>query len=134
MALNGRGQRQEAADTLLDIIKADRSWNEDGARLQLLKFFDEWGFADPASAAYAARSLGRKLVHRKHRTISPPTPPPLLFPRDESAPRPEESYVLVPTHEPVLSAEQLALLPPGEIRLRFRAGQVKTLHTDIAAD
>jgi hypothetical protein len=92
------------------------------------------GSADPASAAYAARSLGRKLVHRKHRTISPPTPPPLLFPRDESAPRPEESYVLVPTHEPVLSAEQLALLPPGEIRLRFRAGQVKTLHTDIAAD
>ncbi|MGI3901173.1 MAG: thioredoxin [Janthinobacterium lividum] len=51
LALNGRGQRQEAADTLLDIIKADRSWNEDGARVQLLKFFDEWGFADPASVA-----------------------------------------------------------------------------------
>ncbi len=51
LALNGRGQRQEAADTLLDIIKADRSWNEDGARVQLLKFFDEWGFVDPASVA-----------------------------------------------------------------------------------
>ena len=51
LALNSRGKRQEAADALLDIIKADRSWNEDGARVQLLKFFEEWGFADPASAS-----------------------------------------------------------------------------------
>ena len=51
LALNARGRRDEAADALLDIIKADRSWNEDGARVQLLKFFEEWGFADPASAA-----------------------------------------------------------------------------------
>ncbi len=51
LALNARGRREEAADALLDIIKADRSWNEDGARVQLLKFFEEWGFADPASAA-----------------------------------------------------------------------------------
>lgn len=51
LALNARGRRDEAADALLDIIKADRSWNEDGARMQLLKFFEEWGFADPASAA-----------------------------------------------------------------------------------
>ena len=51
LALNARGRREEAADALLDIIKADRSWNEDGARVQLLKFFEEWGFADPASAS-----------------------------------------------------------------------------------
>ena len=51
LALNARGKRDEAASALLDIIKADRTWNEDGARVQLLKFFDEWGFADPASAA-----------------------------------------------------------------------------------
>ena len=51
LALNARGQRDDAASALLDIIKADRTWNEDGARIQLLKFFDEWGFADPASAA-----------------------------------------------------------------------------------
>ena len=58
LALNARGKRQEAADALLDIIKADRSWNEDGARLQLLKFFEEWGFADPASAAGRRRLSG----------------------------------------------------------------------------
>ena len=50
LALNARGKRDEAASALLDIIKADRSWNDDGARVQLLKFFEEWGFADPASA------------------------------------------------------------------------------------
>ncbi len=58
LALNARGKRQEAADALLDIIKADRSWNEDGARLQLLKFFEEWGFADPASASGRRRLSG----------------------------------------------------------------------------
>ena len=51
LALNARGKRDDAANALLDIIKADRSWNDDGARVQLLKFFEEWGFADPASAA-----------------------------------------------------------------------------------
>jgi len=51
LALNARGEREEAAGQLLEIIRADRSWNEDGARMQLLKFFDEWGFADPASAS-----------------------------------------------------------------------------------
>ena len=49
LALNARSKREEAAGELLDIIRADRSWNEDGARVQLLKFFDEWGFTDPAS-------------------------------------------------------------------------------------
>ena len=58
LAMNSRGKRQEAADALLDIIKADRSWNDDGARVQLLKFFEEWGFADPASAAGRRRLSG----------------------------------------------------------------------------
>ena len=58
MALTARGRRDEAAGELLDIIKADRSWNGDGARVQLLKFFDEWGFADPASAAGRRRLSG----------------------------------------------------------------------------
>ena len=49
LALNARSKREEAAGELLDIIRVDRSWNEDGARVQLLKFFDEWGFTDPAS-------------------------------------------------------------------------------------
>lgn len=51
LALNAKGRREEAADALLDIIRRDRGWNEDGARKQLLQFFEAWGFADPASSA-----------------------------------------------------------------------------------
>jgi putative thioredoxin len=48
-ALNAAGKRQEAADHLLAIVKRDRQWNEDGARKQLVQFFEAWGAADPAT-------------------------------------------------------------------------------------
>ncbi len=51
LALNSRGKRDQAAQELLEIIRQDRNWNEDGARLQLLKFFEEWGPMDPASVS-----------------------------------------------------------------------------------
>ncbi len=59
-ALNATGQREEAADALLDIVRRDRAWNEDAARLQLLKFFESWGFDDPATMA-ARRKLSALL-------------------------------------------------------------------------
>ncbi|MDP1748641.1 MAG: thioredoxin [Reyranella sp.] len=43
------GQKQEAIDELLAMIKADRAWNEGAARAQLLKFFEALGFSDPLS-------------------------------------------------------------------------------------
>lgn len=49
VALAGMNKRQEAADALLDAIKRDRAWNEEAARKQLLKFFEAWGFDDPAT-------------------------------------------------------------------------------------
>ena len=55
-ALNALGRREEAADSLLEIIRRDRAWREDGARLQLLKFFEAWGFDDSATIA-ARRKL-----------------------------------------------------------------------------
>ncbi|MCL2453376.1 MAG: tetratricopeptide repeat protein, partial [Alphaproteobacteria bacterium] len=51
LLLNAQNQRAEAAAELLEIIKRDRAWNEDGARKQLLQFFEAWGFNDPASVA-----------------------------------------------------------------------------------
>ncbi len=48
-ALNAAGKRMEAADHLLAIVKKDRKWNEDGARKQLVQFFEAWGAADPAT-------------------------------------------------------------------------------------
>ncbi len=49
VALNAKNKRQEAADHLLEIVKRDRKWNDDGARKQLVQFFEAWGPADPAT-------------------------------------------------------------------------------------
>jgi len=50
-ALNAGGDREAAAEALLEIIRRKRNWNEDAARLQLLKFFEAWGFDDPVTMA-----------------------------------------------------------------------------------
>jgi putative thioredoxin len=59
-ALNAGGEREQAADALLEIVRRNRAWNEEAARLQLLKFFEAWGFDDPATAA-ARRKLSAVL-------------------------------------------------------------------------
>lgn len=48
LALNARDEREEAAQALLEIIRRDRNWREDGARKQLLQFFEAWGPMDKA--------------------------------------------------------------------------------------
>lgn len=55
MIQNAKGDRMAAADNLLAIVKADRSWRDDGARAQLLKFFEAWGMADEATLAARRR-------------------------------------------------------------------------------
>ena len=50
-ALNAMDQREAAADALLEIMRRQRGWNDDAARLQLLKFFEAWGIDDPATMA-----------------------------------------------------------------------------------
>ncbi|MGD9913536.1 MAG: thioredoxin [Rhizobiaceae bacterium] len=55
MIQNAMDLRAEAADSLLAIVKADRTWNEDGARAQLLKFFEAWGPTDEATLAARRR-------------------------------------------------------------------------------
>jgi putative thioredoxin len=54
-ALNATGKRAEAAEALLEILRRDRAWNDQAARLQLLKFFDAWGFDDPATLSARRR-------------------------------------------------------------------------------
>jgi thioredoxin len=48
-ALNASGKRPEATHQLLEIVKRDRKWNEDGARKQLVQFFEAWGPTDEAT-------------------------------------------------------------------------------------
>lgn len=57
---NALGRRDQAADELLAIMRADRTWDDDGARRQLLKFFEAWGMADDATLA-ARRKLSSLL-------------------------------------------------------------------------
>jgi putative thioredoxin len=49
VALNAKGHRKEAADHLIEITRRDRKWNDDGARKQLVQFFDAWGPTDEAT-------------------------------------------------------------------------------------
>jgi putative thioredoxin len=51
VALNAMEERAKAVDALMEAIKRDRAWNEEAARKQLLKFFEAWGFDDPATLA-----------------------------------------------------------------------------------
>ena len=46
VGLNARGRREEAANHLLEIVRRDRNWNDDGARKQLVQFFEAWGPMD----------------------------------------------------------------------------------------
>jgi putative thioredoxin len=48
-ALNAAGKRGEATAQLLEIVRRDRKWNDDGARKQLVQFFEAWGGADEAT-------------------------------------------------------------------------------------
>jgi putative thioredoxin len=51
MIQNAQGKRQEAADNLLALVMADRTWNDDGARAQLIKLFEAWGPTDEVTLA-----------------------------------------------------------------------------------
>ena len=59
-AFNAMDRREEAAAALLEIMRRNRGWNEEAARLQLLRFFESWGFDDAATLA-ARRQLSALL-------------------------------------------------------------------------
>jgi putative thioredoxin len=51
VALNGNNRRQEALDHLIEIVRRDRKWNDDGARKKLVQFFEAWGPNDEHTVA-----------------------------------------------------------------------------------
>ncbi|KQY20443.1 thioredoxin [Rhizobium sp. Root482] len=53
---NVEGDRETAADHLLTVMKRDRAFEDDGARRELLQFFEVWGPMDPATLS-ARRKL-----------------------------------------------------------------------------
>ena len=54
-ALFGAGQREEGIDELLTLYRKDRSWNDEAARKQLVKFFEVMGPTDPLTLASRRR-------------------------------------------------------------------------------
>lgn len=50
VGLAARDDRAEALELLLDLVRADRQWNEEAARKQLLQLFDAWGPKEPLVA------------------------------------------------------------------------------------
>jgi putative thioredoxin len=51
LLLNAKGDRDGAVDRLLEILKRNRSWDDEKARKQLLQFFEAWGPMDEATRA-----------------------------------------------------------------------------------
>ncbi|HEY6256388.1 MAG TPA: thioredoxin [Xanthobacteraceae bacterium] len=49
VAMNSKDRRREAVDHLIEIVRRDRKWNDDGARKQLVQFFEAWGGSDEAT-------------------------------------------------------------------------------------
>ena len=49
--LNGMGERAQATDQLIYIIKKMRTWDDEAARKQLVKFFEAWGPKDEFTLA-----------------------------------------------------------------------------------
>ena len=47
MAFYASGKHDAAADELLELFRRDRNWNEEAARVQLVKFFEAWGATNP---------------------------------------------------------------------------------------
>jgi putative thioredoxin len=60
IALHAGGEREAAAETLIELMRRERGWNEDAARHQLLKFFEAWGPSDPITLS-ARRQLSSLL-------------------------------------------------------------------------
>ncbi len=51
MALYAAGRNDQAVDALIEIIRRDRKWNDEAARLQLLKLFEAFGPTNPVTSA-----------------------------------------------------------------------------------
>ena len=60
LGLAARGDNQGAVDHLIEIVRRGRDWNDDGARKQLLQFFEAWGPKEPATN-YGRRKLSSVL-------------------------------------------------------------------------
>ncbi len=55
MAQYGANDRDKAVDSLLEMVRLDRMWNEEAARKQLVKFMEAFGPTDPLTSSTRRR-------------------------------------------------------------------------------
>ncbi|MBW7852399.1 MAG: thioredoxin [Rhodospirillales bacterium] len=55
LAYYAAGEREAAVDELLELVRRDRAWNEEGARKQLVKLFEAFGPTDPLTVSARRR-------------------------------------------------------------------------------
>lgn len=55
LAYYAEGKREDAVDQLLELFRLNRTWNDDAARKQLVKFFEAFGATDPLTIAARRR-------------------------------------------------------------------------------
>jgi len=55
IALDARGERDEAIEHLMEIVRRDRKWNEEAARKHLVTLFEAMGPTDPRTIAARRR-------------------------------------------------------------------------------
>ncbi|WP_420407770.1 thioredoxin [Hoeflea sp.] len=58
--LNAKGDREAAAEELFEIMRRDKTWEDEAARKTLIEFFEAWGPTDPATLS-ARRQLSSLL-------------------------------------------------------------------------
>ena len=51
VGLAAAGLKKDAVEHLLEIVRRDRAWNDDGARKELVKMFEAWGWKDEHAVA-----------------------------------------------------------------------------------
>ena len=71
LALAARGEREQAVDHLIEIVKRDRDWNDDGARKQLASVLRGLGRDGPGHDPRAAQALGASLLVRRRLALRP---------------------------------------------------------------
>ena len=49
VGLAARGDKAQAVEHLIEIVRRDKAWNEEAARQQLVQLFDAWGPKDPST-------------------------------------------------------------------------------------
>ncbi len=55
LAYYAADKREEAMDSLLEIVRRDRKWNDEAARKQLIKLFESFGYTDPLTVSARKR-------------------------------------------------------------------------------